>query len=253
MKISLISDLHLSVHPMPAPETDADVVVLAGDIWRPAEAMQWARQFSVPTIFVPGNHEFYGSDLVSAMRDLRSAAQGSRVHILQKQALLLDGVRFLGCTLWTDFRFFSSAEQRRLGLRQATELVRDFSRIRVAPDFPDTFTPALSQMLFDDTVAWLEQQFAQPHDGPTIVVSHHAPGPQSVHERFAGSALNACFTSELEQRILAWQPAFWLHGHMHDSADYRIGATRVLCNPRGYARGGNAENASFDPRLTFSV
>ena len=253
MKISLISDLHLSVHPMTAPQTDADVVVLAGDIWRPVEAMQWARQFSVPTIFVPGNHEFYGNDLVSTMRDLRNAALGSQVHILQKQVLLLGGVRFLGCTLWTDFRFFSNPEQREPGLKQATELVRDFSRIRVSPDFPDTFTPAISQMLFDDTVTWLEQQFAQPHDGPTVVISHHAPDQRSVHERFAGSALNACFVSDLEQRILAWQPAFWLHGHMHDSSDYRIGATRVLCNPRGYARGSNAENASFDPCLTFSV
>lgn len=253
MKISLISDLHLSVHPMTAPQTDADVVVLAGDIWRPAEAMQWARRLSVPVIFVPGNHEFYGNDLVSTMRDLRNAALGSQVHILQKQVLLLSGVRFLGCTLWTDFRFFSSPEQREPGLKQATELVRDFSRIRVAPDFPDTFTPAISQMLFDDTVTWLEQQFAQPHDGPTVVISHHAPDQRSVHQRFAGSALNACFVSELEQRILTWQPTFWLHGHMHDSSDYRIGATRVLCNPRGYARGGNAENASFDPCLTFSV
>lgn len=253
VKISLLSDLHLSVHPMAPPQTGADVVVLAGDIWRPAEAMQWARQFDVPTIFVPGNHEFYGNDLVGTMRELRSAAQDSQVHILQKQVLRLNGVRFIGCTLWTDFRFFESAEQRDQGLKQATELVRDFSRIRVSPDFPETFTPALSQMLFDDTVAWLEQQFAQHHDGPTVVISHHAPNYRSVHERFAGSALNACFVSELEQRILAWQPAFWLHGHMHDSSDYLIGATRVLCNPRGYARGGNAENASFDPQLTFTV
>ncbi|GAC1527055.1 MAG: hypothetical protein NVS3B11_27890 [Collimonas sp.] len=175
------------------------------------------------------------------------------MHILQKQVLLLDGVRFIGCTLWTDFRFFESAEQRDQGLKQATELVREFTRIRVSPDCPETFTPALSQLLFDDTVTWLEQQFAQRHDGPTVVISHHAPNYRSVHERFTGSALNACFVSELEQRILAWQPAFWLHGHMHDSSDYQIGATRVLCNPRGYARGGNAENASFDPQLTFTV
>lgn len=91
------------------------------------------------------------------------------------------------------------------------------------------------------------------HDGPTVVISHHAPHRRSVHERFAGSALNACFVSELEQRILAWQPALWLHGHMHDSSDYYIGATRVLCNPRGYTRGGKAENTNFDPYLTFTI
>ena len=253
MKISLLSDLHLSVHPMTPPQTGADVVVLAGDIWRPAEAIEWARQFTVPTLFVAGNHEFYGRDLDGAVAELQLAAAGSNVHVLHKQSITLDGVRFLGCTLWTDFRFFSDAEQRQLGLQQAVELVRDFSRIRAAPDSPELFTPAHSQRLFDDSVAWLEQQFAQPHDGPTVVISHHAPSPRSVHPRFAGSALNACFVSDLEQRILQWQPALWLHGHLHDSFGYRIGATRVACNPRGYARDGKQENQLFDPDLLITI
>ncbi|AIY40495.1 Ser/Thr protein phosphatase family protein [Collimonas arenae] len=253
MKISLLSDLHLSVHPMAPPQTDADVVVLAGDIWRPAEAVEWARQFSAPTLFVAGNHEFYGRDLTGAVAELRTAAAASNVHILQQQSVVLDGVRFLGCTLWSDFRFFSSEEQRQLGLQQAVELVRDFSRIRVTPDSPEPFTPAVSQRLFDDSVTWLEQQFSQPHDGPTVVISHHAPSPQSVHPKYAGSALNACFVSDLEQQILKWQPALWLHGHLHDSFDYRIGATRVVCNPRGYARAGKQENPLFDPYLSLTV
>ena len=253
MKISLLSDLHLSVHPMAPPQTDADVVVLAGDIWRPTEAIEWARQFPVPTLYVPGNHEFYGRDLSGTMSELRTAATGSQVQVLQQQKVVIDGVRFLGCTLWTDFRFFESEEQRESGIKQAVELVRDFSRIRVAPDFPETFTPALSQMLFDDTVAWLDREFAQAHDGPTVVISHHAPSKGSIHERFAGSPLNACFISDLETHILKWQPSLWLHGHVHDSFDYRIGATRVVSNPRGYARSGNEENARFDPYLLLEV
>ncbi|WP_211444185.1 metallophosphoesterase family protein [Collimonas humicola] len=253
MKISLLSDLHLSVHPMAPPQTGADVVVLAGDIWRPAEAIEWARQFTVPTLFVAGNHEFYGRDLEGAVAELRVAAEGSNVHVLHKQSIALDGIRFLGCTLWTDFRFFKSEEQRQLGLQQAVELVRDFSRIRISPGSSQLFTPAHSQLLFDDSVAWLEQQFAQPYDGPTVVISHHAPSAQSVHPRFAGSPLNACFISELEDRILQWQPALWLHGHLHDSFDYRIGATRVVCNPRGYARAGKQENPLFDPCLSITV
>ncbi|NKI68258.1 metallophosphoesterase [Collimonas pratensis] len=253
MKISLLSDLHLSVHPMAPPQTGADVVVLAGDIWRPAEAIAWARQFTVPTLFVAGNHEFYGRDLDGTVAELRIAAEGSNLHVLHKQSIILDGVRFLGCTLWTDFRFFSNEEQRQLGLQQAVELVRDFSRIRVASDSPELFTPTHSQRLFDDSVAWLEQQFAQPHDGPTVVISHHAPSPRSVHTRFAGSPLNACFVSDLEQCILQWQPTLWLHGHLHDSFDYRIGATRVVCNPRGYARAGKQENQLFDPDLLITI
>src|SRR6185295_12942775 len=132
-------------------------------------------------------------------------------------------------------------------------LVRDFSRIRVAPGFDDCFTPALSQLLCDASVAWLEERFAEPHEGPTVVVTHFAPARGSIAARFAGSPLNACFVSDLEPQIRRWQPALWLHGHTHDSFDYRIGATRVVANPRGYVLKGEIENRRFDPSLTLEV
>src|SRR4051812_494384 len=105
MKIALLSDLHLSVQPLPAPPTEADVVVLAGDLGRPAAAIDWARQFGErPVLFVAGNHEFYGSDLVTALRELRRHAEGTRVQVLEREAWRFGGVRFLGCTLWSDHR-----------------------------------------------------------------------------------------------------------------------------------------------------
>lgn len=253
MKIALLSDLHLSVQPMSLPTFDAEVVVIAGDLLRPAGSIAWAREFSQPTLFVAGNHEFYGSDLVTTYRELREHAKGTSVRVLEQDEWHHNGVRFLGCTLWSDYRFFDSAAQREAGLKQATELVRDFSRIRLAPDFDDRFTPAASQLLFDDSVAWFEGKFAQPHSGPTVVVTHYAPSPGSVHPRFAGSALNACFVSDLETHIHRWHPALWLHGHVHDSFDYRVGATRIVANPRGYARGGDVENNGFDASLVIEL
>ena len=253
MKIALLSDLHLSVHPMDAPAPDADVVVLAGDLQRPAQAMAWARQFSQPTLFVAGNHEFYGSDLVSTLADLRRHAQGSTVRILERTQWTHQGMRFLGCTLWSDYRLFDSPAQRDATLPKAMEFVRDFSRIAVAPDFEERFTPAVSRLLFDQSVAWLEECFAQPFHGPTVVVTHFAPARGSIAPQFAGSPLNACFVSDLEERILRWQPALWLHGHVHDGCDYRVGATRVVANPRGYAKGGVVENKKFDPMLVLHI
>ena len=88
---------------------------------------------------------------------------------------------------------------------------------------------------------------------PTVVVTHFAPSAGSVAERFKGSPLNACFVSELDERIRRWQPLAWLHGHVHDSFDYRLGDTRVVANPRGYAPQGKTENAAFDPALTIDV
>jgi Icc-related predicted phosphoesterase len=253
MKIALLSDLHLSVQPMPVPASDADVVVLAGDLQRPAAAIEWARQFRRPTLFVAGNHEFYGSDLSSAVRALREHAAGSAVRVLEHEVWLHGGVRFLGCTLWSDYRLFDSPEQRALGLQQAGELVRDFSRIRVAPDFGELFTPALAQLQFDRAVDWLDAQFAAGHDGPTVVVTHFAPARGSIAPRFADSPLNACFVSDLQPSILRWQPALWLHGHVHHSCDYRIGNTRVVANPRGYAPGGVAENPAFDAAFSINL
>ncbi|MEO8935835.1 MAG: metallophosphoesterase [Burkholderiaceae bacterium] len=253
MKIALLSDLHLSVQGMDATATNADVVILAGDLHRPAGAIEWARQFRQPTLFVAGNHEFYGSDLITTMRELRAHAQGTAVRVLEHDVWRHGGVRFLGCTLWSDYRLYDSSAQREQGLRQAGELVRDFSRIRSAPDFDDQFTPAMSQYLCDRAVAWLEDQFAIAHDGPTVVITHYAPARGSIAARFIGSPLNACFVSDLEPQIRRWQPALWLHGHVHDSFDYRIGNTRVVANPRGYAPKGVVENQAFDASLIIEL
>lgn len=253
MRIALFSDLHLSVQGLEHPRPEVDVVVLAGDLGRPAAAMAWARQYEQPTLFVAGNHEFYGSDLQTTYALLREHAQGSTVRVLENNAWVHQGVRFLGCTLWSDHRLYESPEQKAAGLEQAMSFNRDFTRIRLTADFDQLLSPAACQMLFDQSVAWLEEQFAQPHDGPTVVVTHFAPARGSIHPRFAGSPLNACFVSDLQERILRWQPQLWLHGHTHDSFDYRVGATRVVANPRGYAPKGEIENKAFDPQLVLEV
>ena len=146
-----------------------------------------------------------------------------------------------------------SPEQREKGLQMAQEFVRDFHRIGVAPGFPDLFTPAVSQLLFDQSVAWLEARFAEPFDGLTVVITHFAPSPASIAPQFVGSPLNACFVSDLEAHILRWQPRLWLHGHVHHSCDYWLGATRVVANPRGYAPKGVVENAHFAPNMLIEV
>lgn len=253
MKIQLLSDLHLSVQAMPAPRTDADVVVIAGDLARPKASIEWAAQYAQPTLFVAGNHEFYGSDLETTVAQLREHAKGTQVRVLECDEWRFGGVRFLGCTLWSDYRLIDDPVQRELGLQQAKAMVRDFSRITVSPASAELFTPAASQALFDKSVAWLEQRFEQKHDGPTVVVTHFAPALGSIHPRFAGSPLNACFVSDIEDRIQRWQPDLWLHGHVHDSFDYAVGRTRIVANPRGYARNGVVENARFDPTLVIEI
>jgi hypothetical protein len=94
-----------------------------------------------------------------------------------------------------------SKVHRAESVRQSSAFTRDYSHIKLAPDFDDRFTPAISQLVFMQSVAWLEECFAKPHDGPTVVITHFAPTPQSISPQFSGSPLNACFMSDLTAQI----------------------------------------------------
>jgi predicted phosphodiesterase len=253
MKLHVLSDLHLGFDPFERPATDADVVVLAGDIARPRQAVAWALGFAQPVLYVPGNHEFYGGSIEGTLAELKRLCEGTHVHLLDDGELVLDGVRFLGTTLWTDFGLFGSGGRKAEAIAEAGRLLRDFSRITVDDLAGAQFTPAAAAALFERHADWLKTRLAEPHAGATVVITHHAPSPRSVHPRFAGSLLNACFVSDLERLVGSGGAQLWIHGHTHDSFDYRLNGTRVLCNPRGYANGGVNENARFDPNLIVEV
>ena len=253
MRLTILSDLHLTVAGMPVPQVECDVVILAGDVARPQQAMAWAKQFTVPVIYVPGNHEYYAGSLSSTLASLRELSSGSHVHVLEQDELRLGGVRFLGCTLRTDFRLLVTESERAASMAMASQTIRDFSRIRLNDDGDALFTPELSRQMFDQSVAWFEKKFAEPFDGTTVVVSHHAPSTGSINSKYEGSPLNACFVSDIAAQLRRWDAALWIHGHLHDSYDYPVGNTRVVCNPRGYAREGVPENGSFDPQLVIAI
>lgn len=254
MKLHVLSDLHLSVQPLAPPSTDADLVVLAGDIARPPQAIAWAQALEKPVVLVPGNHEFYGSSLQETVQQLRQLAHGTAVHVLDNDRLVLDGIRFLGSTLWTDFLAAGSGAAQQEAVRLSRQFNHDFSRIRAEPGPGGrAFTPQDCAALFARNAAWLQAELALPFAGPTVVVTHHAPSLRSVPARFAGSPLNVNFVSDAEQLLAGGRARLWVHGHLHDSFDYVVQGTRVLCNPRGYARGGVNENAQFDAQLTVDV
>ena len=254
MKLNVISDLHLSVGGMEQPQTAADAVILAGDISRPAAAADWALAFDKPVLYVIGNHEFYGSSLPEVKAEFRRRFANTHVHLLDNDVLELGGVRFLGSTLWTDFKANGGGEQQAEAMAKAAGFMYDFKRVRVAaaPDAP-ILTPADTTQLFADNVRWLGEQLAQPFAGPTVVITHHAPSLGSIHPRFAGSPFNAAFVSDVEFLMDGQRVGLWIHGHTHDSYDYLVNGTRVLCNPRGYAKEGKVENAQFAPELVVEV
>jgi predicted phosphodiesterase len=265
MRIQLASDLHLEWLARNVPSArlvervpDVDVLVLAGDIAKGPQALELFADWPVPDIvYIAGNHEFYGREWEATRAEVRSAARGTRVHFLDNEAVVLNGVRFLGATLWTDFELPGLGIDPATAMAAVQEALLDYRHIRTASG------PLLAaDTLRDHRVAraWLERELQVPHAGPTVVVTHHAPHPLSVHPRYAGDPVNAGFVSDLTP--LLEQADLWLHGHVHDSFDYRVGRARVVCNPAGYIRNVGQvrdgapvqlENAAFDPRLVIEL
>jgi predicted phosphodiesterase len=253
MKLNIVSDLHLSQAGLALPGSDADVVILAGDIARPEQAIEWASSLAKPVLYVPGNHEFYGASIPGTLARLRQLCAGTKVQLLDRDEVQIGSVRFFGATLWTDFQLYGDGEGRASAVAAGLRFMRDFQRIHVDEAQTELFTPSHSAELFARDAAWLAGKLAEPHPGPTVVITHHAPSPRSVHPRFAGSPLNACFVSDAEYLLAGGHAPLWIHGHTHDSFDYVVNGTRVVCNPRGYARDGVNENAVFDPAFSVEV
>jgi len=240
MRIQLASDLHLELlaptwpqERLVAAAPGADVLVLAGDIDRGLRAIERFAHWPVPVLYVAGNHEFYDQDWAQLRADLRRAAEGTAVRFLDNGSVTLGGVRFLGSTLWTDY--LSAGVPRSEAMRVAEDFLLDHRRIRTP-----TGLFSAAQALDDHrrSRAWLAHELSPARATPTVVVTHHGPHPASIHPRFAGSPVNGGFVSDLAELVA--QADLWLHGHVHDSFDYRVGRCRVVTNPRGYAQNRKA-------------
>lgn len=252
MKLHIISDLHLEFAQYQPHSTshEADVIVLAGDIWKGNKGIFWARSQwpDKQIIFVAGNHEFYGSVRQDVIDDLRDAGEQTGVHFLDDQEVIIDNVRFLGSTLWTDFKLFGNQPD---AMRAAVLYLTDF---RVIREKMVTFRPGDAVKLFDQSFNFLKTKLDIGFDGKTIVVTHHLPSMHSVSDRFKTDILSACFASNLDH--LVEKADIWIHGHTHDSFDYQLEQcrVRVLCNPRGYSlHSRDIENSKFDPALLIDV
>lgn len=249
MKLQILSDLHLEFSNLLLSETDADVIVLPGDIWKGDAGIYWARATwpTKPIVYIAGNHEFYGKNRLETLAKLRIAARETGVHFLDNEEIIIDGVRFLGATMWTDFLLNGD---KYFDMVCASDNLNDF---RVIHEGKAHFSPMDSVVLHEQSIAWLTKKLIdEPHDAETVVVSHHLPSMLSVADRFKGDSLSACFASNLDH--LLGYSELWVHGHTHDSFDYSVNGTRVVCNPRGYCRyEGGGENFDFNPNLVVEV
>lgn len=257
MRLRVFSDLHLEFSDFRPPAVDADAIVLAGDIAPGCAAFSWAAHHfgGRPVVFVAGNHEFYGRELHRHLGAMRRSARRHEVHFLERDERIIGGVRFLGCTLWTDFEVFG-VERRDWAVGAARLAMNDYCQIRTVddrrarPPQPNrALQPEDTLELHRVSVAWLSSRLRVPFDGPTVVVTHHAPHPDSLRPSRDWDPLQAAYASVLTP--LMGTAALWVHGHVHASSDYVLNGTRVVCNPRGYVP--YAPNIEFDPQRIVEV
>jgi predicted phosphodiesterase len=244
VRIQVLSDLHLEAEPFVPREVGADVVVLAGDIHNGATGIDWAKQaFRVPVLYLAGNHEYYDGEFEEVRSAMSASARDSTVDLLDCSERVLDGVRFLGCTLWTDFSLAPDSARPEV-MEQARTTNPDYDKIRYGAR---RFTPEDGIALCRKHRSWIERKLGQPFPGATVAITHFAPHPNSIAAAYVGHPANSGFIVDLE--ALMGRAALWIHGHTHSGFDYVVRGTRVVCNPRGYPE----EFTGFRPDWTVEL
>lgn len=263
MFVRILSDIHTEIFPYEVEylPTDKDtILVLAGDcgLFKHVEYAGWVKKLAPSfrkVLLIPGNHEFYSGKMHTEQAKFEERVANENVHVLQNQSLVIDDVLFVGGTLWTSFRSGNP-----MLMLDAERAMNDYYKIRVASNgyrklrATDVLVEHQKTRNFIfDTVERERTNYEK-----IVVLTHHAPSRLSISPRFAGDRLNDLYVNDFEYWIENNKPLLWVHGHVHDSMDYVVGDTRILCNPRGYAfvnKNGVRvnENPLFNPTLIIEV
>lgn len=270
MFIQLLSDLHFEVDPtfkpMPAPR--ANVLVLAGDIGGQGRGDGSGSKLNrdnpyglnafsptlgnwpSPVLYVPGNHEYDGADVDNTHTALQQECAALGITWLDREVVIIDGVRFIGSTLWTDFEALSQwpddmpgAMTRNMSMREKSyRAASHHLKMTGTTRFGEAFDAPAVAALSREHQTWLAAALAQPFIGKTVVVTHFAPSLKSADPRFGISPGTAGFCNHLD--ALVGQANVWMHGHLHCRLDYQLNGCHVMANPLGYAKRG--EQIGFD-------
>lgn len=273
MNIQLLSDLHLETHPHFVPEfaPGADVLILAGDIGSYQEGSMLVTQddhnfglarfspradlaaWPVPVFFVPGNHEYDGMPFEEAHARLQETCERLQITWLHRRVKVMNGVRLIGCTLWSDFEALVPHQgplTQQLKAREKAERAADFylRKTGTTLDGKPFLSDAVRAQAQADQ-AWLTQALSEPFEGVTVVVTHFAPSLKSADPRYGLTPGTAGFCNALDH--LLPKANLWLHGHLHCAHDYVHAGCRVVANPLGYAR--KNEQLAFEARKIWRV
>ena len=253
-RLQIFSDLHVGIGRLKPIKIagDVDAVVVAGDVCEGVEkTFRFLRTLvpeAIPILVVAGNHELYRRFVGTELALARSLAPSFNIHFLENDVIIVGGVRFAGCIFWTDYLIFGAANQAAVMNACATGM-NDHRLIGWQKQPWLRFRPQEALLMHRQSLTFLEETLAIPFNGPSVVIVHHGIHANSIHPRYRDDPLTGAFVSDCSEFILRTQPDLIVHGHVHHSLDYRVGCTRVICNPHGY---GN-ENPDFDGALVVEI
>ena len=277
MKIKLCSDLHLEFSTITLPNTEqADVLVLAGDILiaddlhkhadteysdrmgnRQRSAVDYRRFMEHVSsayshvVVIAGNHEFYSGDFHSGVDVLREEySKFSNIHFLEHEYVTIDGVVFVGGTLWTDMN-----RSDPLTMASISSTMNDYRSIRNDYHSYRRLMPVDTVRRHQDTLKYIKQIAEEDAARNIVVVSHHSPSHMSIADAYKSDRItNGAYHSDLSEFILDHPNiVYWFHGHTHTPFDYTIGNTRVVCNPRGYESESYNEATGWNQQLILEI
>lgn len=258
MRMQPFSDLHLDVHPIKkiTIADSVDVVVVAGDTCEGAlKAFEHLRRIvpiDIPIVMVLGNHEYYRRFIPNELAIARAHGPSFNIHLLENETVTIggdNGIQFIGATLWTNYEAFGEVKKA-AAMTACAAGMNDHRLIGWQKQPWRRFRPQEAAVLHHQSATYIEERLSSsPAADRCVVVTHHAVHWNSVDPIYANDLLTAAFVSDMTALIEKHQPALWIHGHVHNSSDYRVGKTRIVCNPHAY---GN-ENPAFNGALVLDV
>ncbi|VVQ15680.1 hypothetical protein PS914_05764 [Pseudomonas fluorescens] len=230
MRIQALSDIHNEFSLFNPPCLDVDVVILAGDIDTGTRGVEWANKtFHCPVIYVGGNHEYYKGHLDRTLQKMRAKAL-SHVHFLENEQVVINGVRFLGTTGWTDFYSTDNATSAMLAAQLS---MNDYKQIRTGNQY-HRIRPIDLQQKSHFAKQWLLSQLSTKYQGKTVVVTHHAPSPECAPSiKYEMGHLAAAYVNDWKE-FAELDIDLWVHGHTHVGYHKSINGIPHVSNPRGY-------------------
>lgn len=237
MKFQLYSDIHIETRGyFSVPKLDSDLIILAGDIDVGLEGLIWAEELTrlhkKPVIYVAGNHEYYHHDYIALTQQMGDfAANYDYLIFMEKDEVIIDGVRFLGTTLWTNYFHELGEDERDKNIFILDDALYDHRVIKYGNE---TFSALKAYEEHLISIQWLKERLMTPFDGKTVVITHHAPSFECNHKEFGMNLFSPGFASNLDELVA--MADVWCYGHTHSNLDIQLGQCRLISNQTGYRK-----------------